>query len=64
MSSETTAAIAERARNYDISEFLQGMRDAKEGVTHQSKNPSYDAGYSSQYELEAIMSSVLNGAKR
>ena len=33
MSNEISAAIAERAGNYDISEFLQGMRDAKGGVT-------------------------------
>ena len=58
MSNEISAAIAERSGNYDISEFLQGMRDAKEGVTHQSKNPSYDAGYSSQIELEAIVSKM------
>ena len=36
MSNEISAAIAERAGNYDISEFLQGMRDAKGGVTHLS----------------------------
>lgn len=60
MSNEISAAIAERAGNYDISEFLQGMRDAKGGVTHQSKNQSYDAGYGSQYELEQIQSTGVN----
>lgn len=43
--------------SYNINEFLDGMRDAKADVKHRAgMGASYDAGYGSQKELEAITS--------
>ena len=43
--------------SYNINEFLGGMMDCKEGVKHrQGMGESYDAGYGSQKQLEAIAS--------
>ena len=38
--------------------FIDGMRDAKEGVPHKPEmTKEYDRGYGAQKELEAIMGS-------
>lgn len=51
------ANIADRALNYDIGDFIQGQRDCHDGVPHEAgKSESYDAGYSTQYEIEQIRS--------
>ena len=54
--SEFAFEVASDASNYDISEFINGQDDCKNGVEHESKTPSYNAGYSAQYQLEQIMS--------
>ncbi len=51
------AQVAERAANYGLFEFIKGQADCRDGVPHESgKSESYDAGYSTQYELEQIRS--------
>jgi hypothetical protein len=58
------AQVAQRAAGYLIGDFLNGMKDCREGKPHQmGMGESYDAGYSSQYELEAIMSEVFSDRK-
>ena len=54
--SEFAVEVASDASNYDISEFISGQEDCKNGVEHIAKTPSYNAGYSAQYQLEQIMS--------
>ncbi|MBK8187625.1 MAG: hypothetical protein IPK77_10550 [Cellvibrio sp.] len=58
------AQLAQRAAGYLISDFLDGMKDCRDGKLHQmGMSDSYDAGYSSQYELEQIMSEVFSDRK-
>lgn len=58
------AQIAERAAGYNILQFLDGMKDCKEGKPHQmGMGESYDAGYGTQYELQEIMAEVFGGNK-
>ena len=36
-------------------DFLQGARDCKDGIPHESGKPkAYDDGYGSQYEAEQL----------
>lgn len=52
-----TAQIAEIACNYAVGEFISGQQDCREGKPHfDGKGESYDAGYSTQYQLEQIQS--------
>lgn len=52
-----TAQIAEIACNYTVSKFISGQRDCRDGKPHfDGKGESYDAGYSTQYQLEQIHS--------
>jgi len=46
---------------YEISEYLEGMRDCQKGVIHQSKTPSYDAGYGAEYTRQQIMAATREG---
>lgn len=39
-------AKADAAKHYDMSEWLQGCKDAGAGIAHKPWNDSYDAGYS------------------
>lgn len=42
-------------QHYNISDFVRGQKDCKEGEPHKpGQSESYDAGYSSQYELDQI----------
>lgn len=41
--------------SYNVFEFVNGMRDCRNGVPHkEGMGESYDAGYSSQYQLEQL----------
>lgn len=43
----------------DITDFIQGQKDCAEGIQHKSgMSADYDRGYSTQYELEQVMSHV------
>jgi len=58
--------LEQRARmiriNCDIFDFLQGQLDCREGVVHiDGKGESYDAGYSTEYNLQQIQSSYATG---
>ena len=48
--------IAKLAVHYDIGDFIDGQRDCRDGVAHQDKSESYNAGYSAQYTLEQLRS--------
>ena len=37
-----------------VAEFIDGQRDCRDGIPHQSRSESYDRGYAAQYELEAM----------
>jgi hypothetical protein len=37
-----------------VAEFIDGQRDCRDGVEHQSRSESYDRGYAAQYELEQM----------
>lgn len=38
-----------------VHDFIDGMRDCRDGVAHQSgKSKHYDDGYSAQYQLEQV----------
>lgn len=39
-------AKEDAAKHYDMDEWLKGCKDANAGITHNSLNSSYDAGYS------------------
>lgn len=43
-----------QSAQYDISEFINGQRDCKDGVPHKEGSESYNAGYSAEYELQQI----------
>lgn len=43
-------------KTYDISEFVEGQKDCKEGKPPQKTTASYEAGYAAQYELDQVMS--------
>lgn len=52
---ELSAQVAQRASGYKILDFLDGMKDCRDGIKHQmGMSDSYIAGYSTQYELEQI----------
>jgi len=56
-----TAQIAEIACGYVVSEFIDGQQDCRDGKPHfDDKGESYDAGYSTQYQLEQIQSTGVN----
>lgn len=38
-------AEKDAVQGYDVSQWLNGERDAREGVKHESVNDSYNAGY-------------------
>lgn len=51
-----TAQIAEIACHYNVSEFVSGQKDCRDGVPHKAgMSEGYDAGYGAQYELEQIV---------
>lgn len=61
MISDKAAKIAEIACDYVVSEFIDGQQDCRAGKPHiDGKGASYDAGYSTQYQLEAIQSTGVN----
>lgn len=61
ISDKHSARIAEIACEYVVSEFIDGQQDCKEGKPHFDGNgASYDAGYSTQYQLEVIQSTGVN----
>jgi hypothetical protein len=40
-------------------DFMQGQRDCREGIPHQSgKGEAYDRGYAYQYEAEQLMTEL------
>lgn len=56
-----TAQLAEIACCYVMSEFIDGQQDCRGGKPHFDGNgESYDAGYSTQYQLEQIQSKEVN----
>lgn len=61
MSNELISRVAEIACDYVVSEFIDGQRDCRDGKPHlDGKGESYDAGYSTQYQLEQIQSAGAN----
>ena len=44
------------------SEFIQGMKDCKDGVWHQDKSDAYNRGFGTQYQHEQNMTN-LQGAR-
>lgn len=56
---DISAQVAQRASGYKILEFLDGMKACREGIRHQmGMSESYNAGYSTQYELEQIEAEI------
>lgn len=61
MINDKAAQIAEIACDYVVSEFIDGQKDCRDGKPHSDgKGASYDAGYSTQYQLEQIQSTGVN----
>ncbi len=57
MHSLTTKKGTEMENPIDVSEFMQGQRDCRDGVDHKAgQSDSYDRGYATQYEYEQIQS--------
>lgn len=46
---------------YEINEYISGMRDCRDGVKHESKTVSYNAGYSAEYTRQQIMAVTREG---
>lgn len=43
----------------ETNDYLQGMRDCKDGKEHQvGKSKDYDEGYGVQYEAEALLTEM------
>jgi len=43
------------SEQYNAEQFIDGQRDCREGVPHKAgMSESYDAGYATQFQLEAI----------
>lgn len=60
-SDNLSSQIAEIACNYVVSEFIDGQRDCRDGKPHaDGRGESYDAGYSTQYQLDQIQSTGVN----
>jgi len=38
----------------EVSDFIRGQEDCKNGVEHKSISEAYTRGYAAQYELEAM----------
>jgi len=51
----------EEFEGYEVSEYVQGMRDCRDGIPHKSKTRSYDAGYGAEYTRQQIMSATREG---
>lgn len=56
---QTVERIAAPAVNYDVSEFVRGQRDCRDGVEHRERGESYTAGYRCEYELEQMRGAGL-----
>lgn len=57
ISDKHSSRIAEIACEYVVIEFLEGQQDCRDGKSHfDGKGESYDAGYSTQYQLSEILS--------
>jgi hypothetical protein len=57
MHSPITKKETEMETTIDVSEFMQGQRDCRDGVDHKAgQSDSYNRGYATQYEWEQIQS--------
>jgi len=38
----------------EIYEYVDGMKDCREGAEHKNRNPSYNRGYAAEHEMQEV----------